>query len=310
MKKSVTLLEIVIVIAISSILIVGTFKALNVIFLRSKSAQILTELSLETQSVIDILSALLYDRVPMSAIIYDSQSSYENINTADLETMKVLEWVGISKEVMDNNCSAYVNIKNMGNYYFYSPLTDGSGIENIVREKFNTSDKVYGKNGMLNLIFAGSFDMGGINVGWYGTDSSDAYDINITGEKVSIADDKKPDEIYERYYLVDSAYAVTVGKYVDKNATCIEDLKNSGVKITDYTLLIFYDFRPWKKETYCADKYSGSIDKKGKVSVLMQDVTSFEAEKLGAINIRIKIQADREVNGGNKIRITKQKVIF
>jgi hypothetical protein len=113
-----------------------------------------------------------------------------------------------------------------------------------------------------------------------------------------------PTTIYEKYNLIDTAYAVARGADIDKTATCISALGISSTAI-DNTLFLFYDYRPWKGESFCAD----NTNKTGKVSILATNVNAFRAQTING-TIRLAIDTNRTVRGGNPVRLSKQKVVF
>jgi len=68
------------------------------------------------------------------------------------------------------------------------------------------------------LVFAGSFDSGNTissnefnsSFGWHGNDHNVTYNISsISSDSITLS--SRPKEIYEKYYLVDSAYAIARG---------------------------------------------------------------------------------------------------
>jgi hypothetical protein len=100
-----------------------------------------------------------------------------------------------------------------------------------------------------------------------------------------------PSTIYEKYNLIDSAYALTR----KENAACpnVATLDNNS-------LLLFYNYRPWKGENFC----------NGDVAVLANDVNAFRAQILNG-TIRLSIDMNRSIRGSsNPVHLSKQKVVF
>ncbi len=286
-----TLIEIIITIAITAILSVGLFKAFEAITLRSEKAKILSALSIDSQSALDQISILLYDRVPSSARGYTIGAS--RIPLEESVDQKILEWYGLASQ--SYRSSAYSGFVDMNRSDYttktlYSPDTSKNGIETIQQAKwgaFNWND--------ISLVFAQSFDEGTLS----------SYPIRMDTDNVLILTSATlPETIYEKYYLVDSAYAVARGADIDANSPCITALgiKNAAL---DNTLLLFYDYRPWKGESFCADDSNRS----GRVSVLASNVNAFRAREIDG-TIRLSIDMNRTVRGGNPIRLSKQKVVF
>ena len=67
-KKGFTLLEMIFVVVLSGILAIGTFKAIESLYIRSAKAKAVTDLSLESQIVLDQVGVMLYNRIPNSVI--------------------------------------------------------------------------------------------------------------------------------------------------------------------------------------------------------------------------------------------------
>ncbi len=295
MKKGFTLIEIILVIAISGILAVGTFKALGALYTRSAEAKAATKMSIRSQIVLDQLSYMLYDRIPQSVIGYDGSSSCKALSDITSSGYVVLEW-------LENDISDYRAKKFSG--FVDMKKSTKPNLDTNISSSISDDDK--------NLIFSGAFDYGDEAIkacegafGWHGHDSNLSYDINITQNNIEINDTvKKPDYIYEKYFLTDGAYAVARGKDIDTSATCIQNLNISSKDIDD-TLFLFYGYHPWKGKTYCADK-SGNGE--GNASILTQHVKGFEAEMVD-FTIRISIDMQKNV-GGKIVHISKQKVVF
>ncbi len=95
-----TLVEMVVVIVILGILSAGTFVSLKHLYLRVAKSKALSELSLDSQIIVNQISSLLYERVPSSVIGYDdNKSTFESIYSLN-STYHVLEWIGVSVEAL------------------------------------------------------------------------------------------------------------------------------------------------------------------------------------------------------------------
>jgi prepilin-type N-terminal cleavage/methylation domain-containing protein len=299
-NKAFTLLEMIFVILISGILSIGTFKAFKALYIRSAKAKAVTDLSMQSQIVLDQISRLLYNRIPNSVIGYDgsdesSCTPIEEITSDDNST--VLEWLSLDDyQLISKKYSSFIDMNTSSHS---KPDLNASGVHDL-----NITDR--------NLIFAGSFDGGSEDIstcegayGWHGKDSNLSYDFSLPeNNKIKITDSVKiPDYIYEKYYLTDGAFAVARGEDIDKNAQCISDLNQTD---NNNTLYLFYNYHPYEGETYCADK-SGT--KKGNVSILSYDVASFGAIYVNDI-INLRIDMNKSINGTHSVHITKQKAVF
>ena len=278
MRRGYTLIEIIITIAITGILAIGMFKALEAITLRSEKAKALSTLSLDSQSALDQAAALLYDRAPMflkactnenDCVVFDETTTGKTI----------LQWYGLASEsYLAGDYSGFVDMNQSLKPNLSSPNTNLTNV--LATEKIKWNDPAFDMSKMV-LIFSGSFDEGGQNE--YNLTASGVNTITLTGTL--------PATIYEKYNLVDSAYALTR----KENATC-----PSVSTLDPNTLLLFYNYRPWKGENFC----------NGDVTVLASDVNAFRAQMLNG-TIRLSIDMNRSIRGSsNPVHLSKQKVVF
>jgi len=295
-RKGFTLVEIIFVLVIMAVLAAGTFKAIEAIYTRSAQAKALTDLSLQSQIVLDQLSVLLYNRIPKSVIGYTPGAGCEAIDEL-VAGRPILEWLAIEEDAMlqgDYDGFVDMNASVKASYTLATPSID-----------------LNDTNLNLNLVFSGAFDGGGDEIsacngafGWHGKDSNLSYDISTAVNTIVITDPiKKPDFIYEKYYLTNTAYAVARGEDLKPWAPCLTDLNTT---IDDNTLFLFYDYYPYKtpSQTFCGDGGSG------KVTILAQDVTAFSAESVNDI-IRLSIDMNRNIRGKTcGVHVSKQKAVF
>jgi len=314
-KKAFTLLEMIFVILISGILSIGTFKAFQALYIRSAKAKAVTDLSMQSQIVLDQISRLLYNRIPHSVIGYDGTNNNSDscmpIEEISSEKYKVLEWLSLDDyQLISRKYSGFIDMNTSSHS---KPDLNASGVHDL-----NITDR--------NLIFAGSFDGGNEDIstcegayGWHGKDSNLSFTIDgSSDDNISLdcnQDDVNNSEyIYEKYYLTDGAFAVARGADIDKDADCIDRLhQDQDRQDSNNTLYLFYNYHPYKDKdqnhkdiTYCADK-SGTQE--GNVSILSYDVVSFGAIYVNDI-INLKIDMNRSINGAHSVHITKQKAVF
>lgn len=295
MRRGYTLIEIIITVAITGILSIGMFKAFEAITLRSEKAKILTALSIDSQSALDQISILLYNRAPMSLSGYNlGDATRTPLSTATNKT--IMEWYGLASESYEaGNYSGFVdmNRSDFATKTLYTPNTDFNAIQITQTAKWGA----FAWNS-LALIFSGTFDEG----------SATPYPVSMTQNNQILFTGTPPSTIYEKYNLVDSAYAVARGADIDKTAPCITALNLSATSI-DNALFLFYDYRPWKTptESFCAD--SAAANRTGQVSILSMNVNAFRAQTING-TVRLSIDTNRTVRGGNPVRLSKQKVVF
>lgn len=289
MRRAFTLIEIIITVAITGILSVGMFKAFEAITLRSEKAKILSVLSIDSQTALDQISILLYNRAPMSVSGYTlGDATRTPLSTAT--DKKIIEWLGLASEsYLAGDYSGFIDMNRSVNPTLYTPSTSYSAIQTTQTAKWGS----FSWNN-LALVFSGTFDEGNPTV----------YPISMSSDNAILFTGAVPSTIYEKYNLIDTAYAVARGADITQTAPCITALGISNAAL-DNTLFLFYDYRPWKGESFCAD----TANQAGKVSVLSYNVNAFRAQTING-TIRLAIDTNRTVRGGNPVRLSKQKVVF
>ena len=278
-KLGFTLVEMIVVIVITGILCAGTFVSLKHLYQRVAKSKALSELSFDSQIVVDQISALLYDRVPNSIYGYKkNQTNKTKINNIINDDYKILEWSGTLNEALKAGYySGFVDMddSNKSNNEIRTYDINVLGIRDILEKKFDINDET-----KLGVIFAGAFDTGeDINI-------SNIDSINVNGIVLS----NKPNEIYEKYYIVDSSYVIARGEDIN----CIDTNETNS-------LYLIYNYRPWNNnEKICS----------GSVAILSKEAKGFE---VGIVNdsIYFNLTLSRHINGVEQnVTISKQKVVL
>jgi hypothetical protein len=276
-----------------------------------------SEFEFNSQLFLDQLSNMLYNRVPLSVIGYNpSNHKFKYIGDINSdENYPVLEWIGEISEIEDLNFSGFADLARSNNPILYAMDFNSSYLNNILKYKFDTN-----LTEGSAIIFAGSFDEGDEAIrsdynnsfGWHGNradyvfrisklnQDSNNCELNLTNYDGSKIENKK---IYAKFYLVDSAYAIALVRDLNKSNWKCQDLDIN--KLKDNDLLLFYNYRPWKGETFCADDNGTS---EGNVTLFIEDVKSFNIRKVGS-HLELKIQLNK-IKTDINVSVSKQKVAF
>jgi prepilin-type N-terminal cleavage/methylation domain-containing protein len=287
MRKAFTMIEIIMTIVIMGILAGGTYISLEKLYTKTRKSKAISELSFDSTLISNQISALLSHRVPSTVIGYDANTNnFESIYSMS-KNYNVLEWIGTDFE----------------NYYAgkYSSFIDFSQSDRDANMTFSPNTTEVNSTA---LIFAGSFDDGSVvyndfnnSFGWYGNTHTQIYEINTTtsiDENITFI--KRPSVIYEKYYLLDSAYAIA--KYDSNLSACVDPMYKGN-----NTLLLFYNYKPWEGETFCSD---------ANVTILSNETKGFEVDFIDG-NLQFNLTLQRTIRkSGNDINVTisKQKVVF
>ncbi len=303
MRRAFTMVELIMTIVIMGILAGGAYVSLAKLFAKSARTQAISQLSLESTIVASQITGLLRERVPASVIGYDpATGNFESVYTLS-STYPVLEWI-----------STDFQGRKRGMFSGFADLDRCDRTQNLIytpASDINATGRA--------LIFAGAFDEGDVvydaaefnnSFGWHGKSADKVYELNATSSGENIYLTKKPDVVYEKYSLVDTAYAVARYGDIKADAACIDRL-GLGSSIGEKRLFLFYNFHPWKGETFCADPNS-SATPEGNVTVLSNDAVGFAADFIDG-NLQFRLSLGRTVRKpGNDLNVTisKEKVVY
>ena len=302
MRRGFTMVELIMTIVIMSILAGGAYVSLAKLFTRSAQSKAVSDLSFDSVLISHQIAALLSQRVPSTVIGYDPvQNKFESVYTIS-DSYPVLEWIANDYEGFQSGMySSFIDLdrSDRDQNMLYSPDTD-----------INATNRA--------VIFAGAFDEGDITYdptdfqnafGWHENNSSKIFELNSTSTGPNLYLKTRPPVVYEKYTLVKTAYTIARHGDIKQDATCIQDLGLSGT-IGDNTLFLFYDYQPWKGETFCADP--NGTRKEGNVTILSTEVSGFSTDFVND-NLQFSITLGRVIKKPGKdfnVTISKQKVIY
>ncbi len=292
MRRGFSMIELIMTIVIMGILAGGTYISLSKLYTKKAKVKAISELSFDSSRISTQIASLLAYRVPSTVIGYDmSDGSFESIYALS-QQYGVLEWISRDFEnFREKNYSGFIDFdaSDKNSLRLNSPDTD---IDTILAQDRNTS-----------LLFAGSFDEGEVAYedftelfGWHEHNASQIFLINPASSDENITLTKKPETIYESYYLTNTAFAIA--RAADVNESC-----KASLTTNDNTLLLYYNYKPWIGETFCAD---------ADVTILSNEVSAFEVNFIDG-NLQFKLTLEREIKKPGKnlvVKISKEKVVF
>ena len=315
-KKSFTLIEMIFVIVILAFIAIGSFNLISKLYKRNYIAKTASNFSYLSEQITNQLSLYFYDRIPLSVIGYNQNTNdFKYIGDIDSnDNYPIIEWIGSFREIKEGlNFSGFADLYASKKPVLKALDFNSSFITNMVDSKYNRNDEF---NYSTAIIFAGSFDSGSEeslddyndSFGWHGNKHKYVFtisDYKQDGNDCNLSlDDTDNKRIYAKFALVDSAYALALGSDINTNSDCIKNLNIKSSKLNN-TLFLFYNYRPWKGETFCADNNGTS---EGNVTVLAQNIGGFHIKK---VNYHLEMLLTFFKSRGDiNISISKQKVAF
>ncbi|WP_024787665.1 MULTISPECIES: type II secretion system protein [unclassified Lebetimonas] len=313
-KRAFTLIEMIFVIVILAFIAIGSFNLISKLYKRNYIAKTESDFEYFSQQLADQLSIFLYNRIPLSVIGYNGNDFKYIGEIGENENYPVMEWIGeLNDAKTGRNLSGFADLYASSKPNLKALDFNSSFVNDVLHNKYNTSNNL---DSLTAVIFAGTFDEGGQEVltdyknafGWHNHNHNYVFTIsNYTqnGNNCFLSlNDTDGKRIYAKFYLADSAYALALGKDINKNATCIANLHIPDNEL-DNTLFLFYNYRPWKGDTFCADN-NGNPE--GNVTVLAQNVKGFKFKKVNShLEMFFTFFKSR---GDINISVSKQKVVF
>jgi len=332
-KKSFTMIELIFVIIILSLIATGSFKAIQMLYMRYYQVNTITKFSITSQVLLDETSEILYYRTPITAIGYSpSDGDFVKLSDVNDSKYKIFEWISEGFDAKDHIGEDI----STGYSGFIDLDSSNKNTLTLVAKDFNISDtnqtlnQVFNNNFDLNetvaIIFAGTFDNGDESAdidyknsfGWHGYDHNKTYTIKSLKQvgadaNLTMNDEIKNNRVFSKFYLADTGWSIARGEDIKQDSNCLSQFKMEQNSLEfNNTLFIFYNYRPWKKESFCADPHNNNGENnEGNVSILAKNITSFRVKAVGD-HIELKVQFSKPLYRGSdrNITITKQKVTF
>jgi len=324
-KNSFTLIELIFVIVILALIIQGSFKAITMLYQRYAEVNTITKFTILSQTLLDETSTILYYRTPLTAIGYSpSDGDFKKLEDIDDNKYSVFEWIS---EAYDAKKHFGFDVTT-GYTGFIDMEASNRDTDTLVSKDFNIKDvndtlnSVFDNNQDLNktvaVIFSGNLDTGvesddyNNSFGWHGYEHKKVFLINKFTQvgrdaNLTMTKDIEGNKIYAKYYLAVSAWGVARGIDINQNANCLK-----GLNVDDNSLILFFNYRPWNNESFCADPHQDNSEtNEGNATILARDVTAFRVKAVD-YHVELKVQFSKPMYRGSdmNITITKQKVTF
>ena len=332
MKRSFTLIELIIVIVIMGILGTISIEILQNTFKTYLINKELNKLSFKTDLALNVIASKVQNRIKNSVIAVECNSTLDNtnsqsclfpsnknfisiqtINSSNSYKYPVMEFLYVSlfskrgmwddsKKQIQPGWSGFVDLivtKNLGNdeYNIYTPDSNFTIVEEIEKAWFNewnvTTSNVFDENKTV-LVFSGSDGRGDfLDV----NNSYGYYDNNATRVfKITKISDTN---LSLKAITKSNSSTVYQGYYIVRGAMAIVPVYNKTTN--DYNLTLRFNYFPWNGEMY--------LD--GNSSLITTHVTDFKfKEDNGVIRIYLCITSPEAKLKDFNLTICKEKVVF
>ena len=335
MRKSFTLIEILVVLVIVGILATITTEILYKVYENYYISRTLNKLSFKTDAVLNNIAAKLTQRVPNSVIAVecnatngDCQSgtvtsfkSVSLITPADVTRFPVLEWLAkdvYSKRGVFDSTKNYI-VPGWAGFVDLIKTDTGTNDEYNITLPFSNFDivKKLDSNwtdqwGVPNasqifankyevLLFSGADDRGDFSevndsFGYYGNPAKNVFQI----KSYTVTGDKTVANI--QAITPSNTTIVYEGFYLINTAMAIVPVYNANTE--DFNLTLRMNYYPWNGERYINGRDNNGI-------LLATHVTQFRfREQNGIMRIYLCISDPKVKAGDEKITICKEKVVF
>lgn len=295
-RSAFTLVELIVVIAITAILTTFTADISLNLYKSYIQSRAVNRLETKTQLILEQLSKLLSIRVSNSVIARSSNSG-DFVSIKDNNSYKILEWISYSYEsFLAGGYSGFADlgspntVKNSSTGSIYTPLSDLE-IANLTISDLTNKDSTL-RNATVGIIFKGIDTDIKTSFG-YDFSTNEARNIGIAkivGKDILELSDYASNQISERYDLLHTAYAVVPSHPSERG---------------DFELSLHYNYRPWLK--------SGKNNyKKSDVATLAKNVIFFKSMGMDdtvVIKICLRDYDSSFLNKNEGVTVCKTKAI-
>ncbi len=297
LRRAFTLVELVFVITIFGIIAAITVEVYAKIYENYLVSRVMNSLQTKTELALEQIAKRLQYRIKQATIATKADlSAFITASDPTLdESYKIVEWIGYDEVGLKGGYntvlsyftpawSGFIDVEDSNITHISTPGSDISLEDDIIKalsdNKADITDAaiVFPESG-------GDFNIS--RFGWYSANSDYVYDVSMqSATSFTITDTVKPNEIYERYKLVWSAYAIAPDPLNCSN---------------DCNLSLYWNYQPWKNERF--DTATDVLK-----SLLIEHVTTFKFRQDGDV-MRIKLCVGGKIVDKN-VSVCKEKVVF
>ncbi|RUM44722.1 MAG: hypothetical protein DSY46_04850 [Hydrogenimonas sp.] len=299
--RAFTLIELILVIVVFGIIAAIGSEIYAKIYENYLVTRVMNRLQTKTELALEQITHRLQYRIKQSTIgtnVHTTPFTY--IHTADPSlnsNFTVLEWIGYDdvgfKGIYDTTTAFYPPVwsgfidlddPNTNQTTLITPGSHLTNEDDIIRALSDNNASI--SDAVIVFPSTGA-DFNVSKYGWNNSGRSDyEFNISVTDDTtLTINDDVPPPEIYERYKLVWSAYALAFDPL-----TCTQDCN----------LVLYTNYQPWANETF-----NGTDSSK---YLLLEHVNVFRFKQEGDV-LHIKLCVQDQIVDQN-ISICKEKVVF
>jgi len=329
MRKSFTLVELIVVIVIMGILGTISVEVLRNTYLNYVKSKELNKLSFKTDMTLNIIAAKLQNRIKNSVIAVECNATNNDCNTSGMKNYisinsltpsnsykyPVMEWLAVSayskrgmwdsnKNLVQPGWSGFVDLKKTqaassgDDYNITSPDSNFTMTKNIDYAWLNnwgvtSNTDIFGPK-LDTLVFSGpdgrgDFDDVNNSYGYYGKPATRVF-------KISYISDTR---INVKAVTVSNSTTVYEGYYIVRGAMAIVPVYDS--KYHDFNLTLRFNYFPWNSEMY--------MDGNG--TLLATHVSQFRfKEEGGVIRLYLCLTSPEVKLSDYNLTLCKEKVVF
>lgn len=251
-------------------------------------AKINNDLQAKSASTVEFIAKKLEYRIKKSARSINTSSGAINYIMGGISdpTADVLEWIGTDVENFRGSSvplwSGIIDLSSSTGTTLVSPGSDFATLDTNI---LTLSDGTTGLDDAAVYFLDTRLKPSGTDYfGFYSATNQTLHPIQSTAVNNEINASLSGQEVSEYYQLTWTAYAIRMENY------------DATTKMGD--LYLYYNYQPWKGETYSAD---------GTKVLLAKDINSFRFRSAGSL---IKIQVCAKSDLTEEYALCKEKTVF